>query len=82
MLASKTTLKEINEKNCHFWEEQRVLLAEWMANDVLRTTAFELMNDESRRDVPLRSRQSILRRSRGYTTANSDRSSAPSRQGP
>jgi hypothetical protein len=53
------TPQELNEINRRFWSKQRTLLAEGMADDVLRTTAFELMNDELCRGVPTKSQLSI-----------------------
>ena|ERR1700676_186607 len=53
MLASLQTLKEINEGNSRFWREQRSLFDERMANDAIRETAFEALQAQQLRAVPL-----------------------------
>jgi hypothetical protein len=53
------TPKELNEINHRFWADQRALLERRMVDHVLRQTAFELMDGELRRQVPVKSQLSM-----------------------
>jgi hypothetical protein len=53
MPTSKQTLKELNEANSRFWREQRSSFDKRMANDAIRETAFEALQAQMLRAVPL-----------------------------
>jgi hypothetical protein len=53
------TLKEINARNGKFWRNEEELLKARMADEAVRTTAFEVLADEAMRHVPIRNRKSI-----------------------
>ena len=59
ILASRQTLKQINQANRGFWNKQRELLAQRLADDVLRETAFETMQSEQTRGLPVRHQISL-----------------------
>jgi hypothetical protein len=52
MRASPQTLKEINEANSRFWQEQRSVVDRRMANNAIRQTAFEAWQAQQHRAVP------------------------------
>jgi hypothetical protein len=56
---AETTPKSVNESHRRYWAEQRVTLANGLADDPLREAAFELLADELRRHVSAYSQMSI-----------------------
>jgi hypothetical protein len=59
MTGPTTTLAEINRRNREFWEGPHVLRERRMANEAIRETAFETINSETMRQVPVRNRKSF-----------------------
>ena len=54
-----TTLAELNRRNREFWGAQQLLLERRMVDTAIREIAFEIMRDEIKRAVPIKSQKSI-----------------------
>src|SRR5258708_36461227 len=54
-----TTLAELNRRNQEFWDAQHVLLEQRMADAAIRETAFEIMDAEQKKRVPIYYQTSI-----------------------
>jgi hypothetical protein len=59
ILASRQTLKQINQANRGFWNKQRELLPQRLADDALRQSAFEIMQAEQTRGYPAKHQMSL-----------------------
>jgi hypothetical protein len=60
-MSPSPTLREINEHNRLFWEEQNTLRDRQLADEYFRETAFARLSDEQARRVPLRSQLTLER---------------------
>jgi hypothetical protein len=59
MNVVKMTIKEINRLNAEFWTDQDAFLKERMADAAVRETAFEAMETETLKGLPLFYQKSI-----------------------
>jgi hypothetical protein len=60
-MSPSPTLREINEQNRLFWEEQNELRDQRLADEDFRETAFARLSDEQARRVPLKSQLTLER---------------------
>jgi len=61
MMHAIMTLAELNRQSREFWRAQGALLQKRMADDAIRETAFDIMQDEAKRGVEIYYQKSLYR---------------------